>query len=72
MEDVFEIKDLWNLKYFLRMEIARSKKGVYVSQRKYTLYLLTETCMLGCRPADTSIEFNAKLKDTGDKVLIHT
>ncbi|KAL0548434.1 hypothetical protein IC582_012885 [Cucumis melo] len=57
----FEIKDLGNLKYFLGMEIARSKEGISVSQRKYTLDLLAETGMLGCRPTDTSIEFNAKL-----------
>ena len=30
----FEIKDLGSLRYFLGMEIARSKKGIAVSQRK--------------------------------------
>ncbi|KAA0035929.1 Cysteine-rich RLK (RECEPTOR-like protein kinase) 8 [Cucumis melo var. makuwa] len=43
MGDEFEIKDLGNLKYFLGMEVARSKEGISVSQRKYTLDLLTET-----------------------------
>ncbi|TYK04990.1 putative mitochondrial protein [Cucumis melo var. makuwa] len=43
MGDEFEIKDLENLKYFLGMEVARSKEGNFVSQRKYTLDLLTET-----------------------------
>ena len=42
--DEFEIKDLRNLKYFLRMEVARSKEGISVSQRKYIFDLLTETC----------------------------
>ncbi|KAA0061129.1 reverse transcriptase [Cucumis melo var. makuwa] len=37
---------------------ARSKEGISVSQRKYTLDLLTETGMLGCRPADTPIELD--------------
>ncbi|KAA0054073.1 reverse transcriptase [Cucumis melo var. makuwa] len=59
MGDEFEIKDLGNLKYFLGMEAARSKEGISVSQRKYTLDLLTETGMLGCCPADTPIEFNS-------------
>ncbi|TYK24464.1 Cysteine-rich RLK (receptor-like protein kinase) 8 [Cucumis melo var. makuwa] len=47
MGDEFEIKDLGNLKYFLGMEVTRSKEGISVSQRKYTLDLLTETGVLG-------------------------
>ncbi|KAA0051457.1 putative mitochondrial protein [Cucumis melo var. makuwa] len=66
----FEIKDLEKLKYFLEMKIARSKKGIPMSQRKYTLDLLAQIGMLGCRPIDTTIEFNAKLKNSGDKVPI--
>ena len=31
----FEIKDLRPLKYFLGMEVDRSKKGIVVSQWKY-------------------------------------
>ncbi|KAA0053629.1 Beta-galactosidase [Cucumis melo var. makuwa] len=70
MGDEFEIKDLGNLKYFLGMEVARSKEGISVSQRKYTLDLLTETDMLGCRPADTPIEFNCKLGNSDDQVPV--
>ncbi|KAA0063166.1 Beta-galactosidase [Cucumis melo var. makuwa] len=70
MGDEFEIKDLGNLKYFLGMEVARSKEGISVSQRKDTLDLLTETGMLGCRPADTPIEFNCKLGNSDDQVPV--
>ncbi|KAA0043254.1 DNA polymerase theta [Cucumis melo var. makuwa] len=51
-------------------QVARSKEGISVSQRKYTLDLLTETGMLGCRPTDTPIEFNCKLGNSDDQVPI--
>ena len=60
----FEIKDLGNLKYFLVMEIARSKKGMAVSQRKYVLDLLNETGMLGCKPAETPMDSTVKLEES--------
>ena len=54
----FEVKDLGQLRYFLGIEIARSSKGIILSQRKYTLDLLTETGMLGCRSIATPIDKN--------------
>ncbi|RVW92914.1 Retrovirus-related Pol polyprotein from transposon RE1 [Vitis vinifera] len=57
----FEVKDLGNLKYFLGMEVARSRKGIIVSQRKYILDLLKETGMLGCKPIDTPMDSQKKL-----------
>ncbi|KAL5551711.1 hypothetical protein UlMin_001887 [Ulmus minor] len=57
----FEMKQLGDLKYFLGIEVARSKHGIFLSQRKYILDLLTETGMLGCKPVDTPIEQNHKL-----------
>lgn len=38
--DNFEIRDLGALKYFLGMEFARSKKSIFVDQRKYLLNLV--------------------------------
>ncbi|WVZ85689.1 hypothetical protein U9M48_032584 [Paspalum notatum var. saurae] len=69
LSKVFEVKDLGQLKYFLGIEIARSAKGIFLSQRKYVLDLLSETGMLGCRPAPTPIDPNHKLCATsGDPV----
>ena len=52
----FEVKDLRTSKYFLGMEVPRSKKGISISQRKFTLDLLEETGMLGYKPIETPIE----------------
>lgn len=45
----FQIKNLGVLKYFLGMEFARSKEGIFVNQRKYILDLLGETGLLGVK-----------------------
>jgi hypothetical protein len=58
LSSTFEIKDLGFLRYFLDMDVARSKKGNVISQRKYVLDLLKETRMSGCRQADTPIDPN--------------
>ena len=46
------------LKYFLGMEFARSKEGIFVNQRKYVLDLLGETGLLGCKAVETPIKPN--------------
>ena len=61
LSEEFEIKDLGKLKYFLGIEVARSQKGIFISQRKYILDLLKEMGMSGCKPADTPIDPNVKL-----------
>src|SRR4051812_12018205 len=61
----FEVKDLGQLRYFLGIEIARSPRGIVLSQRKYVLDLLSETGMLGCKVASTPVEQNHKLSTEG-------
>ena len=58
----FEMKDLGKLKDFLRIEVLRSKKGIFINQKKYTLDLQAETGMLDCKPAETPIAVNHGLQ----------
>ncbi|XP_016648225.1 PREDICTED: uncharacterized mitochondrial protein AtMg00810-like [Prunus mume] len=66
----FKMKSLGDLKYFLEIEVARSKHGIFISERKYVLDLLVETGMLDYKPIDTPSEQNHKLGLYHDQ--IHT
>ena len=70
MAKEFEIKDLGNLRYFLGIEVARSKRGIYVTQRKYILDLLNEIMMLGCKPMGTPIDQNHQLGAIIEGILV--
>jgi hypothetical protein len=63
----FEMKDLGNLKYFLGIEVARGRDGIFLCQRKYVLDLLAETGMLDCKPISTPIEQNHRLAEYPDQ-----
>lgn len=59
----FEIKGLGRLEYFLGLEVAHSRHGIFISQHKYVLDLLSETGKLGCKPVETPIEQNHRLSE---------
>ena len=63
----FEMKNLGGLKYFLGIEVARSRQGIFLSQRKYILDLLAEVGLLECKPADIPIVQNRKLGEYVDQ-----
>ena len=72
ISSTFEIKHLGPLRYFLGMEIARSKKKIVVSKQKFVLDLLKETGMSGCRPIDTPINPNQKHGDDKEGDMVNT
>ena len=66
----FEIKELRRLKYFLGIEVAYSRQGIFISQGKYVTYLLKETGKLACKPAFNPIEPNHKLDEAKEDPVV--
>nr|GEX27513.1 hypothetical protein [Tanacetum cinerariifolium] len=46
---------------FFRIEVLRSKQGIFVCQKRNILDLLAKTDMIDCKPADTHMIVNQKL-----------
>ncbi|XP_019069809.1 uncharacterized mitochondrial protein AtMg00810-like [Solanum lycopersicum] len=61
LQQVFKMKDLGELKYFLGIEFTRSPAGILMHQRKYTLELIVEVGLTAAKPAGTPIDINVKL-----------
>ena len=53
VQSQFHTKDLGMLRYFLGIEVMQSKHGIFLSQRKYVLDLLSETGKLGVKPCSS-------------------
>ena len=62
------MKSLGGLKYFLRIEVAQSKQGIFLSQRKYTLDLLSEVGLLDYKPTNVPIQQNHSLGEYPDHI----
>nr|GFB14970.1 retrovirus-related Pol polyprotein from transposon TNT 1-94 [Tanacetum cinerariifolium] len=69
LDKEFSIKDLGTLKYFLGIEVVKTKDGLVLSQRKYTLDILNDCGKLGCKPSTFHIEQGLKL-DKGEHEAI--
>ncbi|CAJ2653103.1 unnamed protein product [Trifolium pratense] len=61
LSNQFQTKDLGKLRYFLGIEVAQSKDGIVISQRKYAMDILEETSLLNAKPVDTPMDPNVKL-----------
>ena len=69
LSDCFHMKDLGKLKYFLGIEVARNSRGIFLCQRKYALDILTETGLLGSKPASVPMEENHRLGLASDPLM---
>ncbi|CAM8972211.1 unnamed protein product [Rhodiola kirilowii] len=56
IHEKFKIKDLGNLKYFLGIEVARSKDGIFINQRKYVLDILEDHNYTDSKPVKTPLD----------------
>lgn len=55
--------------YFLGLDIARTKLGVQLSQRKYNLQFLNETSFMADKPQSLPMDPKIKLNDTSCDLL---
>jgi len=58
LQKQFQTKNIGFLKYFLGIEVVRSKKSIILSQKKYVLDLLWEARMLRCKSIDFLMDVN--------------
>ncbi|GMI67901.1 hypothetical protein HRI_000459300 [Hibiscus trionum] len=56
----FKMKDLGQLKYFLGIEVLRSKEGIILNQRKYAIELIADSGLGNAKVASTPLELNEK------------
>ncbi|CAM8975868.1 unnamed protein product [Rhodiola kirilowii] len=69
IHDLFKIKDLCQLRYFLGFEMSRSDDGLFLNQRKFALELISEAGLLACKPSTIPMETNHKLGLSAAPVL---
>ena len=70
-EKEFEIKTLGRLKYFLGLEVAHSRQGIFISQQKYVIDLLKETSKTTCKLVSTPIDYTHRLGEADEDTAVN-
>ena len=69
LKQEFEMKDLGELRFFLGIEIIRTKIGIWLSRWKYALDMLAKYGMSNCKPILVPSDQNVKLSAHDGKPL---
>ena len=71
LDQTFTIKDLGLMKYFLSLEIARTKDGILLNQRKYILDILISLHMENCTTSNFPLPQGLHLSTDEGELLHH-
>ncbi|GKE62193.1 ribonuclease H-like domain-containing protein, partial [Tanacetum coccineum] len=61
----FDMTDLGDLNYFLRISVTRDARGMILSQKKYLMELLECAHMSNCNATRTPVDTESKLGSDG-------
>ena len=66
LQHEFAMTDLGSLHHFLGIAVSRDPTGLFLSQRQYSLDILTRAGMLDCQPSKTPVDPAIKLSSAGE------
>ncbi|KAA3476825.1 Retrovirus-related Pol polyprotein from transposon TNT 1-94 [Gossypium australe] len=61
LHNKFNLKDMWQLSFFLGLEVQHTSLGVFLNQKKYILEILTKIGMVGAAATPTPMVNTPKL-----------
>ncbi|XP_021767672.1 uncharacterized protein LOC110731802 [Chenopodium quinoa] len=61
LDTQFHMKDMGELRYFLGIEVDRTKRGIFLSQKKYVKDILNEYNLSDCKPLRLPMDCHVKL-----------
>jgi hypothetical protein len=65
LRDEFAVKDMGELRFFLGIDVKRTRDGFYLSQERYATDILDRAGMASCRPVSTPVDLKGKLLADG-------